>query len=320
MRRRSAGDGAALKIRKRRKKSALTYATRILRATWRHPNNRGRRARAVVRAVGWQLYKRLLRRPVDVRVFERSVLRAYPDSTSASNCVYFGAYFDFAEMAFMRRYLRPGDAFLDAGANIGAYTLLAAELVGAAGSVIAVEPHPLVVRRLRENVALNDYTQVTVVEAALAATEGAASFLLEWDVSNRLAGPDDAGQAAAEVRTTRLDALIPPGRRLAMAKLDLEGAEIEALGGATRTLAATPPAVIQAEVLDGQLRRRETSASELTRILSEAGYEPRTYDPDRRALQPAPRPVHGNVLFVHHRHGGRVAERLAAPPAASASR
>src|SRR5438093_220793 len=68
---------------------------------------------------------------------------------------------------FLKRTLRPGMTFIDAGANLGEYTLLAARLVGPAGRVYALECAPRTLVNLHRNVTLNHLTHVRVVEAAV---------------------------------------------------------------------------------------------------------------------------------------------------------
>ncbi len=76
----------------------------------------------------------------------------------------------------IRRMVKPGAVCLDVGANIGTHTLVMAWATGPSGRVIAVEPHPRMAARLRENVALNRLGHVTVVEAALSDHDGPVSF------------------------------------------------------------------------------------------------------------------------------------------------
>ncbi len=76
----------------------------------------------------------------------------------------------------LQRLARPGDTCLDIGANVGALTLVLAKAVGSAGRVLAFEPHPALVERLRRNVELNRYQQVTVVEAAVSDGDGTATL------------------------------------------------------------------------------------------------------------------------------------------------
>ena len=72
----------------------------------------------------------------------------------------------------MRSLLRPGDVAIDAGANIGLFTVLAASQVGPHGRVIACEPSPTTMRLLRDNVERNGFDWVELREVALAETPG----------------------------------------------------------------------------------------------------------------------------------------------------
>ena len=96
----------------------------VLKYIWTHPANRGRRLRAVGRSLGWQCTKRLTGHSRDIRVFGDLRLRCYPDSCGAGIMIYTNGWYDYDDMHFVHRYLRPGDAVIDVGANIGVYTLL----------------------------------------------------------------------------------------------------------------------------------------------------------------------------------------------------
>lgn len=254
------------------RRSSFYYLWSIPRQILRHPNNRTRAIRALARSIWWQGYKRLAKRPITVRLFETMTLRCYPDSVSASNVMYFGDYYEFDEMLFVRRYLRPGDGFIDGGANIGTYSLLAAKVVGPSGRVEAFEPDPIAALRLRENLALNELSNVRVHEAALSDTPGRFRFAQGWDVSNRLVSVAETGVQTAEVETVRLDAYLEPKIAYKMAKFDLEGSELAALRGAQKHLVAANPAVWQLEAMESQLLKQGTSRKEVTSFLRECGY------------------------------------------------
>jgi FkbM family methyltransferase len=139
------------------------------------------------------------------------------------------------------RLITRGGVFYDIGANAGYFTLLAAKAVGPNGTVIAIEPHPVNLARLRRHLAMNRGTdRVQIVEAALADEAG----LLHFDVSEgtemgRLA---DTGMS---VRALTLDALVceqhyPPPTAC---KIDVEGGELRVLQGALRTLATHRPVI-----------------------------------------------------------------------------
>jgi FkbM family methyltransferase len=250
----------------------------LLRLIWQHPANRHRRLRAVAQAALWQAYKHTIARPFDLRVYGQLRLRAYPDSHEPGRFIYYGGLPEFDEMTFMQRYLRPGDGFIDGGANVGAYTLLAALLVGPGGRVEAFEPAPLEAERLRENVALNRFEQVKVHEAALADAVGQAEFTTNRPGSaNRLRSAEDEQRQTTLVAVTTIDHTLPDAR-YAMAKLDLEGAEPLALRGAERHLAACNPPVLALELVDRFVRRFGSSSQEVGEWLAGHGYQLAHYD------------------------------------------
>ena len=70
-------------------------------------------------------------------------------------------------VAFLRRRLRPGETFVDVGANIGCVSALASRLVGPRGTVVAIEPSPPMIAALQETLTRNDLTNVRMVTAAV---------------------------------------------------------------------------------------------------------------------------------------------------------
>lgn len=260
------------------RRSSFYYLWSIPRQILRHPNNQSRALRALAKSIWWQGYKRLAKRPITVRLFETMMLRCYPDSVSASNVMYFGDYYEFDEMFFIRRYLRPGDGFIDGGANIGTYSLLAAKIVGPSGRVEAFEPDRIAALRLRENITLNGLSSVKVHEAALSDAPGRFRFAQGWDVSNRLVSLDETGIKTAEVETIRLDDYLEPNIVYKMAKLDLEGSELAALRGARNHIVAANPPVWQLEAMESQLLKQGTSREEVTSFLRDCGYGFASYE------------------------------------------
>src|SRR5258708_11709675 len=87
------------------------------------------------------------------------------------------------EQELLVKCLRPGAVFYDVGANAGFYAIIGARAVGPAGQVYAFEPMPKLVERIRENVALNSQTNVTVIEAAVSAQDGVTSFAPQTSLS-----------------------------------------------------------------------------------------------------------------------------------------
>ncbi len=127
-----------------------------------------------------------------------------------------------------------GAIVYDIGANVGYYSLLAAALVGDEGLVYAFEPLPRNVDFLRRHVALNHFKQVEIIEAAVSDRTGQASF--DLGASSAMGHISDSGEI--DVRMVSLDDLLNAGeiRPPDYMKVDVEGAEYQALKGARKLL------------------------------------------------------------------------------------
>jgi len=286
----------------RRKHSTGHYVASVLTKVWRHPSNEGRRVRAVARSVGWQLQKRITGKPRRIS-FGPYQIMCYPDTGSAANVIYFTERFDPVEFAFLDRYLRPGDNVVDVGANVGLYSLWAANLIGEAGEVHAFEAAPRTVTRLRENLALNDLqSRVVVHEAAVSDVEGELEFYVDLDVSNQVvpAGTQAPGQSRVETVRAAALAEVLPDIEYSLGKVDVEGMEVLALKGWAPVLERGNPPVLLLEVLSGQLGKHRTTPEVLASFLKELGYGLFSFDPSRFTLQERPMTgARGNVIAVH---------------------
>lgn len=225
------------------------FAFGTLNYIWSHPNNQVNRIASVAKFIGWQLYKRLVNQHLDIQFIPGIKLRCYPDSRSASAALYCGLY-DYAEMTFLSRYLRPEDTFIDVGANIGVYTLLAASIIKS-GSIHSIEALPRNCDRLRENITLNQLQQVHLYPIAVSNTQGHI-WLNIADEDSMSFITNQITEKVIRVPTNTLDNLlnIKSSKALALGKMDIEGAELFALQGATSLLQMQSPPVWILEVLD----------------------------------------------------------------------
>lgn len=176
------------------------------------------------------------------------------------------------KMEFFRRHLKPGMTFVDVGANLGDFSLVASRLVGNSGRVISFEPDPGNCQWLRESIAKNELANVELREEALSNTEGQATFFL-GDVSgwHTLKG----GQLQHEkgritVATRRLDSLGLD--RIDVMKIDVEGAELEVLQGAHESLRRCRPLLL----IDLHPHMGADVAA-VAAMLRELGYQLHTY-------------------------------------------
>jgi FkbM family methyltransferase len=278
----------------------VQHLTSVLRFIWQHPANRKYRFFSVVRGVAWQVYKRVTGNYFDINVFGGMRLRCYPDSTSASLALYCHGRPDYHEMGFMQHYLRKGEGFIDVGANIGVYTLLAACLVERVGRVDSFEPGAKAFVRLQENVSLNDLTQVHLHPMAVGDTTGTIRFSCEQDTMNQIS-LDGNGSITVEVQIDTLDNALA-GQHYTMGKMDIEGAELMALRGAQRMLVDHNPPVWLLE-LNGALHTYGFSEQEFSDWLADHEYDLALYDADSRTLNFKSKPwlESGNVLAIQRK-------------------
>jgi FkbM family methyltransferase len=149
------------------------------------------------------------------------------------NYYYLGCY-ERGTLHVMRHCLRPGDVFVDAGASVGQMTLLASDLVGPEGRVLAFEPHPARFAGLAEGIRVNARRNVVAWEAALGEADGAELKLYTARVSPSLVQSAAVEERHARVHSLRLDSTLSAEgvARVRMLKVDVEGFEATVLRGA----------------------------------------------------------------------------------------
>ncbi|ABQ29521.1 FkbM family methyltransferase [Acidiphilium cryptum] len=158
--------------------------------------------------------------------------------------------------AVLDKLLAPGDVFIDLGANVGLFTLAGARRVGPAGRVHAVEPAPDLVTALRLMTALNQIANcVTIHPFAAGAMESETELFLAHTSGHNSLFAEEEGLAAIKVRLAPLDALIAPGATVSVVKIDVEGAELQALAGMARIISDNPQIVILSEFSPSIIRR-----------------------------------------------------------------
>ncbi len=279
-----------------------------LRHVWRHPLNARSPLTGIVRFARWQIATRLLPgTAVAVPFTDRARLLIGRGMYGATQNVYCGLN-DFPEMSLLLHYLRPGDFFVDVGANVGAYTVLGAAAAGA--TTYAFEPSPHALEHLRANVELNRIGGLVHIEPYAVGrepgtvrieTEGASAM---HRVASEQEQPEQAGHAMTpgiEMRT--LDSY---GLRPAILKIDVEGYEAEVLAGAAATLASPELVAVITENSDDSDRYGAGLATVQTQM-QQHGFAPFRYEPRQRALTPD-QGRGDNTLYL--RHLERIAERV----------
>jgi FkbM family methyltransferase len=216
--------------------------------------------------------------------------------TGATGNVYCGLH-EFEDMAFVMHALRPDDLFVDVGANVGSYTVLASGAVGA--RCVSFEPAPRAYRALLDNLRLNDLTaRVEARNECLASAPGEAEFTVGLDTVNHVVARSQGGVETVHVALNTLDAALAK-RAPMMLKIDVEGYETAVIAGADETFRSRALCAVLME-LNGSGARYGFDDRRLHEQMLRYDFTPAAYDPLRRELRPRAwdGPCGGNLLYV----------------------
>ena len=262
-----------------------------------HPLNRSHPVRAVIRFFRWQIGSLALRAPVAISFVDGTRLLVSKGMTGATGNVYAGLH-EVVEMAFVLHALREGEDFIDIGANVGSYTVIAAGAVGA--RCLAIEPIPTTYQALLDNVWLNRLTdKVIALNIGLGANQSSLKFSGRQDTTNHVLSKDEIGGGdELDVPVERLDdvsRLYSP----TLIKIDVEGFEFPVLQGAAKTLARSSLLAVIVET-NGSGLRYGYSDAKVNGLMIEHGFVAARYEPFDRQIFTLADGVwnDGNTIYV----------------------
>jgi len=210
-------------------------------------------------ALGWKWTALEFASPFTYVPFDDQFLLAVEGtfhSIVTSTLIAFGDWFE-KEIELWRQWVQPGMTIIDVGANAGIYAFSAAQRVGTAGKVIAIEPNPICVECLQETCRVNQFTQVKVYQAAASDREGTVNLLLSNASELTQVVSDEttttlASRNCSVVNCLSLDSLIERDslQRVDFVKIDVESHELTVLMGGERLLSEFSPIVL-CEVTEG---------------------------------------------------------------------
>ncbi|HEX4150720.1 MAG TPA: FkbM family methyltransferase [Steroidobacteraceae bacterium] len=282
----------------------------LLKFITNHPLNRDRKAEALMRFARWQLASRAF--PADIvcewvngaRFFARN------GETGLTQNIYTGLQ-EFPDMAYVLHVLRSTDLFVDIGANVGSYTILACKGVGASG--IAVEPIPATYIRLQENIRLNRLENTVVcLNIGIGEAAGTIRFTDSLDTVNHALANGESDVGTIDVQVSMLDGIMKDNAP-SLIKIDVEGYETPVLKGAAETLQKASLHSVIME-LNGSGARYNYQESKILDMMLDHGFATYTYEPFTRSLKKLKGKSlqSGNTLFI--RDVDHVTERLRAAP------
>lgn len=207
--------------------------------------------------------------------------------------IYFMGTFEPIESFLFTRLLRPGMTVIDAGANIGQYTLLAATAVGPAGQVHSFEPVPSTFASLQQHVAANRLDNVKTNQMALWNEDSTVMLGLPredvYNTGNWTVGTTESQSTPVSAEAIRLDSYAARCglTRVDLIKMDIQGAEPFALAGARKLLADWHPTIMM-EIHRPSLRALGSSPEMVWEELSGLGYRAWRIRPSLKNSGPVP--------------------------------
>ncbi len=174
--------------------------------------------------------------------------------------------------------LNPGDTFIDVGANIGYFSLLAATRVGSDGMVLSVEACPEIYRHLAANLRRNRVKSVSAINVAASSARGRLKLYrgIESNGGSTTTISDGSGDCPyEEVDALPLHEIVTDAQvqRLKLIKIDVEGAEYDVLQGAAKILERAPVGLeILVELHPSLLEKQNKSAGDVIALMQAHGF------------------------------------------------
>ena len=265
---------------------------RTLKFIFNHPLTRNNRLSAIINLLKWQIFSRVINFPIVYQFTEKSKLLVWRGLTGATGNFYCGLH-EFEDMAFLLHLLREDDLFLDIGANVGSYTMLASSEIGA--KTIAFEPILKTFKIFSQNIAINSIQdKVEALNIGLGSCKSVLKFTTSFDTGNHVSSPGDT--ESTEVNVDTLDNILS-GRSPLLMKIDVEGFETEVLNGSSNTLEDKSLKAIIIE-LNGSGDRYGFDEKNIHLLLLNHGFNPYKYDPMFRDLTVTVPGEHHNTLYI----------------------
>lgn len=205
-----------------------------------NPSNEGQKLRRLAMAAGWQLWKRAGGAPLIITLDNGLRFIAEPASGNSVGVIYTRIY-EPEYVLFLRKHIVPDGSIIDVGAHAGLFTLLLAHLCRGGA---CFEPAPDTFQLIGANFRLNDLSAYQLVNAAVGKQDGSIGFAIQQSFGggNKI---DDSSTLRVPLLT--IDSHLaknPLPAPLSLFKIDVEGAELEVLEGARKTLESNPAALL----------------------------------------------------------------------------
>lgn len=262
-----------------------------------HPLAKRHKVRAYFNFLTWQIRCIVSIKEKKIRFTDKTFLIVKKGMAGATGNIYLGLH-EFNDMGFLLHFLNKDDLFIDIGANIGGYSILAAGHVGA--NVIALEPIPATFLSLQKNIQVNSLqNKVTALEAGVGAEEGILRFTSNLDTVNHVASQvkGEIISDTIEVKMVTIDVVLRDKKKPSLIKIDVEGFETEVLNGMQNTLENQELKAVIIE-LNGSGGRYGYDENMIHQKFLWLGFNSYQYDPFKRSFKQIENFGKHNTIYI----------------------
>ena len=254
---------------------------RLIKFIWFHPLNQNNRLAAVWRMMSFQISSRIIKAPI-ILPFVNGTHLITSQGMRAGTSEWYCGLREYEDMSFLLHTLQSGDLFIDVGANIGSYSILAGTCKGV--NVLAFEPIPSTFSYLQKNIKLNLLdNQVIAMNIGLADQKSTMHFSQNLDTNNHVILNNEKNHPTIEIDVERIDDVLDK-KCPTMIKIDVEGYETQVLEGAKK-LIDNPTLIAVIIELNGSGKRYGKDDNVIHQLLISKGFESFQYDPFKYKLK-----------------------------------
>jgi FkbM family methyltransferase len=244
-----------------------------------HPLNTNHKLFALKNFIKWQIAIRILKKKVIIPWVEDSIFISGLGETGLTGNLYAG-FMEYEDMIFLLHALQPAETFVDVGANIGAYTILASKVVKS--NSIAFEPLPTTAERLKDQIQINRINAaVDIRNMGIGDKEGSLFFTNNNDTVNKVSLAGEV-ENTTMVKVSTLDTELTKDNQYFF-KIDVEGYEYNVIEGASGVLSNDNVSAIIIE-LNGSGEEFGYSNEDIHKKILSFGFVAVTYEPQARNL------------------------------------
>lgn len=259
--------------------NAFSHLYAITNFIAQHPLNANHKFQALTNFIKWQIAIRILKKKVIVPWVDDSFFISGLGETGLTGNLYAG-FMEYEDMLFLLHALQPTETFVDVGANIGAYTILASKVVKS--NSIAFEPLPNTAERLKDQIQINRINAaVDIRNMGIGDKEGSLFFTNNNDTVNKVSLAGEV-ENTTMVKVSTLDTELAKDSQYFF-KIDVEGFEYNVIKGASEILSNNNVSAIIIE-LNGSGEEFGHSNEDINKLILSFGFDAVSYEPQARTL------------------------------------